>query len=103
MRWLVFLSMEAAKKRNEEISTALGYPDSSGTYTRYPAPIEHPEGVAWALAITTACDASAGVYLVRDVKELLSDQERASLASYEEMKKAGWFAQGDHKKAEPTP
>lgn len=93
MSWLVFPNSQAAQQREGEISVALGYPDSTGIYTRYATPIEHPTNGEGAIVITTVCSTVREPYEVVDAQSFLTPEEVSSLKTDEEMQDAGWWGE----------
>ena len=91
MSYLVFPDLASAQTRNDQLGAALGYPDSTGIYTYYCTPDQHPTNSEAALIITRVCATDATPYYVKDAVELLTQPERDSLQSWEALKAAGWW------------
>ncbi len=92
-RWLVLETAAAAQLRAAELSAATGYPRAETSTDRAVLPVGHADGRG-ALGV----GGSVWSWVARadvEIASLLTDTERASLHTDQEMTDAGWFPQED--------
>ena len=95
MSWLVLASAQAAAERAAAVDAATGYPHpATATARALAAAAVHPDDARGALRVggsVWSWVAGADVEIV----SLLTDIERASLHTDQDMAAAGWFPQGE--------
>jgi len=92
-RWLVLETAAAAQLRAAELSAATGYPRPATSTDRAVLPVSHSDGRG-ALGV----GGSVWSWVARadvEIAALLTEAERDSLHTDQEMTDAGWFPQED--------
>ena len=90
MDWLVLSSLADAESRESELSSAMGYPDSTALTERSSRCVEHPTSHKGAVGIGSRVW-SVTVSERIDMATLLTPPERSSLIDTSQMVEDGWF------------